>query len=152
MLAKTILVVEDDPNDETLTLRALSQMNVQCSVVVAHNGQEALDYLKRSGKYDGRNSNNPQVIFVDNTLPGLGGVELVRAIREIPEVATVPIVVLSGNGDSNLVDRCCRAGANSFLEKPFELGEYVRQIGTAASYWLTLNHCPAPISGRASAL
>ena len=113
---RTILVVEDDLNDEHLTLRALRQSGIPCTVIVAHSGTEALQFLNRTGPFEGRIGPQPLAIFVDHTLPGCGGVELIRSIREMPQLAAVPVIVFSGSLDSNVVDRCCKAGANSFLE------------------------------------
>ena len=115
MPTRTILVVEDDLNDEHLTLRALRQSGVSCSVLVAHNAQEALHFLHRTGPFDGRTTPNPITIFVDSSLPGFGGADLVKEIREIPELWSVPVIILSVNSYGNVVDRFCLACANSFL-------------------------------------
>ncbi len=152
MPTRTILLVEDDPNDEHLTLRALRQSGVPNTVVVAHSAHEALDFLERTGRFDGRTSADPRVIFVDNALPGFAGADFVSAIRGMPEFAHIPVVVFSGSADLNLIERCSRAGANSFLEKPLEMAEYARQISTAARYWLNLNLSPKVMHGRATAL
>ena len=152
MPSRTILLVEDDPNDEHLTLRALRLSGVPNTVVVAHSGPEALAFLCRTGPFDGRTSPDPLVVFVDNTLPGFAGVELVTAIREIPPLRHVPVVVFSGTCDQSVVERCSRAGANSFLEKPVDMTEYVRQVAAAARYWLTLNLSPCSLQRRASAI
>ena len=152
MPTRTILVVEDDPNDENLTLRAFRQAELPCTVVVAHTAQEAMQFLLREGPFDGRRSSDPAVVFVDNTLPGYGGAELVSRIREVKALAGVPVVVLSGSSDINVVESCCKAGANSFLEKPLEMGDYLRQVSMAAQYWLNLNLCVHSKTGQASAL
>jgi two-component system, response regulator len=149
---RTILVVEDDLNDEHLTLRALRQSGIPCTVVVAHCGKDALHFLNRTGPFEGREGPEPLAIFVDHTLPGFGGVELIQAIRSNPALATVPVVVFSGSLDSNVVEQCCRAGANSFLEKPIEMESYVRQVNAAAKYWLTLNLAPSTLQDKVSAL
>ncbi|HWD38445.1 MAG TPA: response regulator [Fimbriimonas sp.] len=147
-----MLVVEDDVNDEHLTLRALRQSGVHCSVVVAHNGADALHFLRRTGPFDGRVGSDPIAIFVDNTLPGYGGVDLVTAIRAIPEFNGVPVVILSGCSDLNVVHKCSMAGANSFLEKPIDMADYIRQIGAAAQYWLNLNLSGPQLANAATAM
>jgi len=149
---RTILIVEDDPNDEHLTLRALKQSGIPCTVVVAHSGRDAIHFLNRSGPFEGRLGPAPMAIFVDHALPGLAGEDLIRSIREIPEMRGVPVIVFSGSLDSNVVDRCTHAGANSFLEKPVEMESYVEQVNAAARYWLTLNLAPGSLEGKATAL
>lgn len=142
MNSQTILVVEDDPSDETLTLRALRTAEVPCSVVVARTGQNALDFLRRQGQFSGRKSPDPAVVFLDNTLPGKPGNELVTEIRAEPALQSVPLVIFSGSSDENLVDKCLRAGANSYLEKPVDMDQYMDQLRKAVQYWLRLNLGP----------
>jgi two-component system response regulator len=132
----TILVVEDDPNDENLTLRALRGLSVACSVVVARSGHEALDFLLRQGNFLGRTSANPDIVFLDNTLPGIGGNELVTKIRQREELNAVPLVVFSGTSDQTLINRCIAAGASGFVEKPLELSEYISTLRKTAEHWL----------------
>ena len=133
----TILVIEDDPNDESLTLRALRGVERACSVVVARSGNDALDYLFRRGVFDGRTSADPAVVFLDNALPGVPGNELVCQIRAEPNLRDVPLVVFSGTSDGVVIDRCLQAGANAFLEKPLDMGEYVSTLRGAAEKWLS---------------
>jgi CheY-like chemotaxis protein len=152
MPSRTILLVEDDPNDEHLTLRALRQSGVPNTVVVAHTAEEALDFLHRSGPFNGRTSSDPIVIFVDNTLPGFPGSDLVSVIRTIPSCHHVPIVVFSGNADLGVVERCALAGANSFLEKPIEMADYIHLVGNAARYWLDLNLGPHSVQNQAATI
>lgn len=133
----TILVVEDDPNDENLTLRALRGINIPCSVVVARSGNDALDFLLRKGMFDGRSSANPDVVFMDNTLPGIAGNELVGRIRAMDGLHDVPLVVFSGSSDEALIERCLAAGASAFIEKPIDMGDYVSGLRAAAERWLT---------------
>lgn len=132
----TILVVEDDPNDENLTLRALRGLTVPCSVVVARSGTDALDFLLRQGAFEERSSPNPDVVFLDNTLPGIGGNELVTRIREREDLRNVPLVVFSGTSDQALIQRCLDAGASGFVEKPLELADYVSTLRSTAEHWL----------------
>lgn len=145
MALRTILVVEDDPNDENLTLRALRNCGVPCSVVVAHTAQEAMDFLLRQAAFSGRTSPDPHVVFLDNTLPGSDGFELVTNIRSVAAFRGIPLVILSGSSDQNVIERCARAGANSFLEKPMEMPDYMREVGNAAKYWLDLNLSPVSL-------
>ena len=132
----TILVVEDDPNDESLTLRALRGVKKPCSVVVARTGGDALDFLFRRGAFVERASADPDVVFMDNTLPGVPGNELVRKIRDDATLSAVKLVVFSGSSDGALIQRCLDAGANAFLEKPVDMVEYVDGLRAAAERWL----------------
>ena len=137
MNPRTILVVEDDPNDENLTLRALRGVNVPCSVVVARSGSDALDFLLRRGSFAGRSSADPDVVFLDNTLPGIAGNELVTKIRESEHLRGIPLVVFSGSSDENLVARCLSAGASGFVEKPMDMGDYLSTLRKTAEHWLS---------------
>lgn len=136
MNSRTILVVEDDPNDESLTLRAFRGMGISCSVVVARSGRDALDYLLRQGVFEGRGSADPCLIFMDNTLPGVPGNELVRTIRAIEDLQGLPLVVFSGSSDGVLIDRCRAAGADDFIEKPLDMDDYISTLQNAAKRWL----------------
>jgi two-component system response regulator len=148
---RIVLVVEDDPNDEHLTLRAIRQ-HVHCSVIVAHSAAEALGFLTRTGPFDNRSGPNPTAIFLDNALPGFGGADLVAEIRKQPSLRTIPIIILSGSSDCNVVEKCHRAGANSFLEKPLEMSDYLAHVGHAAHYWLNINLLPNSITTNISLL
>lgn len=152
MPTRTILVVEDDPNDENMTLRALRNSAVPCTVVVAHTAPEAMDYLSRRGRFHDRLSPDPCVVFMDNTLPGSGGYELVIQIRQIASLRSMPLVVLSGSSDETVIERCLRAGANSFIEKPMDLTDYVTTVGAAARYWVELNLGPQTVRRAGSLL
>ena len=132
----TILVVEDDPNDESLTLRALRSLRRPCGVVVARSGGDALDFLLRRGTFSERRSEDPSVVFLDNSLPGIPGNELVRLIREDERLRSVPLVIFSGTSDQTLIKGCLDAGANAFLEKPIDMGDYIRDLRASAERWL----------------
>ena len=119
-------------------------------MVVAHDATEALHFLRRTGKFADRYTPDPTAIFVDNTLPGFGGADLVAEIRKMPNLKTVPVIVLSGSSDMNVVDRCSKAGANSFLEKPVDMTEYMKYVSTATNYWLNLNLLPPRIGSRSA--
>ena len=136
MKPRTILVVEDDPNDENLTLRALRGIETPCSVVVARSGNDALDFLLRRGPFTERESADPDVVFLDNALPGVPGNELVRKIRAEESLRGVALVVFSGSSDEGLIARCLEAGANAFLEKPVDMGDYLANLRESATTWL----------------
>ncbi len=140
MASKIILLVEDNPDDETLTLRALRKNNIGNEVIVVRDGVEALDFLFCTGAYVNRDPNNmPEVILLDLRLPKVDGLEVLRRIRSDELIRLLPVVTLtSSNADQDLVDSY-HYGANSYIRKPvdfIQLIDAVRQLGL---YWLVLN-------------
>lgn len=140
---RVILLVEDNPDDEALTLRALTKNRIANEVVVARDGVEALDYLFGTGAFAGRNpADRPQVVLLDLNLPRLGGLEVLRRLRAEPATATIPVVVLtSSKEDRDLVDSY-RLGANSYVRKPVDFVEFVEAARQLGLYWLVLNEAP----------
>jgi two-component system, response regulator len=143
-MSKLVLLIEDDLDDERLTLRALRKNNVVNEVVVAYDGQEALDYLFRTGKYAETPAGpNPAVIILDLKLPKLSGLDVLRKIRERDETALIPVVVLTSTDDPKQVEEAFQAGANSFVRKPVDQGEYSEAVLSVSMYWLMLNESVA---------
>lgn len=140
---RVILLVEDNADDEALTLRALAKNRIANEVVVARDGVEALDYLFGTGTHAGRDTTAlPQVVLLDLNLPRLGGLEVLRRLRSEPATATVPVVVLtSSKEDRDLVDSY-RLGANSYVRKPVDFVEFVEAARQLGLYWLVLNEAP----------
>ena len=140
---KTILLVEDNPDDETLTLRALKKNNILNEVVVAHDGVEALDYLFANGSYAGRDTNiMPEVILLDLKLPKVDGLEVLRQVRADSRTKLLPIVVLTSSKEERDMIESYSLGANSYIRKPVDFvqfGDSVQQLGL---YWLVLNITP----------
>jgi two-component system response regulator len=141
---KIILLVEDNADDEKLTLRALKKNNILNEVVVARNGVEALDYLFGTGTYAGRNlSVMPQVVLLDLKLPKLDGMEVLRRVRADDRTKFLPVVILtSSNEEIDRINGYC-LGANSYVRKPVDFNQFsdaARQLGL---YWLVLNE-PVP--------
>jgi two-component system, response regulator len=146
---KLVLLVEDNVDDERLTLRALHKNNIMNEVVVACDGEEALDYLFATGKYEGRDKGvMPAVVILDLKLPKLHGLEVLKQIRSHDETSLLPVVVLTATDDEGQVSDSVRMGANSFIRKPVEASEYSDMILQVGMYWLLLNHAP-PITKRA---
>jgi CheY-like chemotaxis protein len=142
---KTVLLVEDNVDDERLTLRALKKNNIMNEVVVACDGEEALDYLFGRNKYANRDtSHTPAVVILDLKLPKLGGLEVLREIRQREETRLLPVVVLTSTDDDEQVMESARLGANSFIKKPVDSGEYSEMILQLGMYWLLLNYTPPP--------
>ena len=137
---KLILLIEDNVDDERLTLRALRRNNIMNEVVVACDGQEAIDYLFASGKYEGRDtSDHPAVVVLDLHLPRMSGLEVLRRIRASEETKRIPIVVLTSSEDETEIENCYASGANSYIRKPTDPGEYSEMVLQLAMYWLLLN-------------
>lgn len=138
-----ILLVEDNPDDEALMLRALKQNNVYNETVVARDGVEALDYLFARGEWARRDIKvHPQVVLLDLKLPKLDGLEVLKAMRANPQTRSIPVVVLTSSKEQEDVIASYALGANSFVRKPLDFNQFrdaVRQLGI---YWLLLNVAP----------
>ena len=137
---KTILLVEDSPDDVQLTLRALKRNDITNEVVVARDGVEALDYLFGTGPYKGRDADvRPQVILLDLKLPKIDGLEVLRRLRADDRTSRVPVVILtSSKEERDLVDSY-RLGANSYVHKPVDFDQFAEAVGHLGRYWLVLN-------------
>lgn len=142
---KLVLLIEDNTDDERLTLRALRKNNIMNEVVVAYDGQEALDYLFGTGSYSGRDmSVMPAVVILDLKLPKLSGLEVLRRIRSDERTAHLPVVVLTASDDEAQVAECYAVGANSFIRKPGDPAEFSEMVLQLGMYWLLLNRaCPS---------
>lgn len=137
---RVILLVEDNPDDEALTLRALAKNNLANEVVVARDGVEALDYLFATGTHSGRDrSVQPQVVLLDLNLPRLDGLEVLRRIRAEPTTQLVPVVVLTSSKEERDLVESYRLGANSYIRKPVDFVEFVEAARQLGLYWLVLN-------------
>lgn len=135
-----ILLIEDNIDDERLTLRALRKNNIMNEVVVAGDGQEGLDYLFGSGSYAGRNPGEmPAVVILDLKLPKLSGLEVLKRIRTTEATKTLPVVVLTASDDDAQVSESYALGANSFIHKPTDPAEFSEMALQVAMYWLLLN-------------
>ncbi len=143
MTDKVILLVEDNPDDEALTLRALKKNNIKNEVVVARDGAEALDYLFARGAHEGRDTSRlPQVVLLDLKLPKIDGLDVLRAIRGDERTKRLAVVILTSSKEDNDLLDGYELGANSYVRKPVDFtafAEAVRQLGL---YWLVLNESP----------
>lgn len=143
MEKKLILLVEDNPDDELLALRALKKNKMASNVVVVRDGLEAVNYLFAEGEYADRDRNEiPDVILLDLKLPKLDGVEVLNRIRENDVTCMIPVVMLTSSNEEKDIMNAYKGGANSFICKPVDFEQFLeatRQIGT---YWLGLNVTP----------
>lgn len=146
---RVILLVEDDPKDEALTLRALKKSNVMNPVVVARDGAEALDYLFARGAHEGRDrSVMPQVILLDLKLPKVDGLEVLQALRNDEHTRLLPVVVLTSSIEDQDLLRSYRLGANSYMRKPVDFAQFIEAVKQLGLYWLVLNQAAPTLSGR----
>lgn len=141
---RVILLVEDNPNDEELTLRALRKSQIMNRVVVVRDGAEALDYLFARGTHANRSpSEVPQVILLDLKLPKVDGLEVLRAIRNDDRTKLLPVVVLTSSVEDKDLLTSYGLGANSYVRKPVDFNQFVDAVKQLGLYWLVINH-PAP--------
>jgi two-component system response regulator len=143
MTGPSVLLVEDNPNDEELTCDALSRNGLLNAVIVARDGAEALDYLFGRGSYQGRDVNDlPVVVLLDLNLPKLSGMDVLRAIRADARTRLLPVVILTSSGeDIDLVDGY-ENGANSYVVKPVGYSEFTDAVKRLGLFWTLTNHGP----------
>ena len=148
MNESVILLVEDTQRDEELALRALRKNNISNEVVVAHDGQEALDYLFAEGAYAGREHPAlPAVVLLDLKLPKLDGIEVLRRIRSDERTKLLPVVILTTSNEVRDRFAGYSSGANSFVRKPIGFADFNEAIRELGLYWLVRNE-PPPVDGR----
>ena len=144
---KVILLVEDNPDDELLAIRAMKKNNIMNEVVVARDGVEALDYLFGTGIYAGRDmSVMPQVILLDLKLPKIDGLEVLRRLRDDERTKLLPVVILTSSKEELDLTTSYSLGANSYIRKPVDFVQFTEAIKQLGLYWLVLNESP-PIGG-----
>jgi CheY-like chemotaxis protein len=148
MHKKVILLVEDNPDDVELTLRALKKNNILNEVVVARDGAEALDYLFGTGVYPGRDLNNmPQVVLLDLKLPKIDGLEVLKRLRADERTKLLPVVILTSSKEEKDVVNGYKLGANSYIRKPVDFNQFTEAVRQLGLYWLILNE-PPPVTGK----
>ena len=140
MNKRTILLVEDNPDDVDLTLRALKKNNILNEVIVARDGVEALEYLFGMGLYEGRDvKNKPQVILLDLNMPRLNGLEVLQRIRADERTRLLPVVVLTTSSEERDRIESMKLGANSYVRKPVDFTQFAEAVQQLGLYWLVLN-------------
>jgi two-component system, response regulator len=144
MSDRVILLVEDNADDEELTLRALAKSNILNPVTVVRDGVEALDYLFGRSAYAQRDvREQPQVVLLDLKLPKLDGLEVLRAVRRDPRTKRIPVVILTSSAEEQDVVSGYELGANSYIRKPVDFTQFVEAVRQLGLYWLVLNQ-PVP--------
>jgi len=140
---KMILIVEDNPDDEALTIRALKKNNIGNRLVVVRDGVEALDFLFCTGAYSNRDPNDlPQTILLDLKLPKVDGLEVLKRIRADERTRLLPVVILTSSNEERDLLQSYRNGANSYVRKPVDFNEFLDAARQLGLYWLVLNEAP----------
>lgn len=148
MDAKIILLVEDNPDDEALTLRALKKNNILNKVVVARDGAEALDYLFSRGAHANRDPHRqPAIVLLDLKLPKVDGLEVLKEMRANPATQLLPVVILTSSKEESDLINGYRLGANSYIHKPVDFGQFTEAVRNLGLYWLVLNEPPPGLRG-----
>ncbi len=140
MNSKVILLVEDNPDDEALTIRALKKNNIANEVIVTRDGVDALDYIFAEGQYSSRDiSDQPQVILLDLKLPKIDGHEVLKKIRADKRTSRIPVVILTTSDEEQDIATSYDNGANSYIRKPVDFDQFMGAIRKLGMYWLVLN-------------
>jgi len=137
-----ILLVEDDPKDVELTLTALEEYNLANEVVVARDGEEALEYLYARGKFKTRSSDNPAVMLLDLRLPKVDGLEVLKQIKSDGKLSMIPVVVLTSSKEEKDMVASYRLGVNAYVVKPVDFHEFVNAIKELGAFWAVINEPP----------
>jgi len=138
-----ILLVEDNPNDVILTLRALKKNNLVNDIKVVTDGAEALDYIFAKNQYSERNREDfPRVIFLDLKLPKINGLEVLERIKNDDRTKKIPVVVVTSSSEDSDLKKCYELGVNSYIVKPVDFESFVDSVTKLGFYWLLLNRLP----------
>lgn len=135
-----ILIVEDNPNDAELTIRALKKQNLANNLIHLIDGAQALDFVFGTGEYSGRNiSNVPKVILLDLKMPKVNGLEVLEKIKSDPRTKTIPVVILTSSSEDPDIKKSYTLGANSYIVKPVEFENFAKTISDLGLYWMVIN-------------
>ena len=138
-----ILLVEDNPNDAELAIRALKKHNLANHVAVVTDGEEALEFMFARGKYSKRNvESGPRIILLDLKLPKVDGLEVLRAIKSDPRTKIIPVIVLTSSKEEKDIVESYKLGVNSYILKPVDFDKFVESVKDIGYYWLLLNQSP----------
>ena len=143
-----ILLVEDDPNDVELTLTALDDFNLGNEIVVAHDGEEALDYLYRRGRFENVSGGNPAVMLLDLKLPKVSGLEVLREIRADERFKLLPVVILTSSREEKDLVESYQLGINAYVVKPVDFHDFIEAIKKLGAFWAIINEPPPGSVGR----
>lgn len=139
---KTILLVEDNPQDVELTLEALSEYNLANNLVSVENGVKALEYLCCEGEFEDRKTGNPAVILLDIKMPIMDGMETLEVIRKNEKFKLIPVVMLTSSREDPDLKKCYALGANAYVVKPVNFREFMEAVKHIGIFWAVLNEQP----------
>ncbi len=142
MDVKTILLAEDNMNDVELTLAALEDLNIANSVVVVNDGVEAMEYLRREGKYKERPEGNPTVILLDIKMPRMDGFEVLQTIREDINLKKIPVVMLTSSREEKDLIKTYELGVNAYVVKPVDFDQFMDAVKQLGIFWALVNEVP----------
>ena len=151
MKIKHILLAEDDPRDEELTLAALEEFNLANQVFVVHDGEEVLDYLYCRGKFKTRASDNPVAVLLDLKMPKINGLEVLKIIKADERLKTIPIVVLTSSRETPDMTECYQHGVNAYVVKPVDFSEFMKAVRELGIFWVAINE-PPPLTKNGEAV
>jgi len=139
---RTILLAEDSPKDVELTLEALTENNLANRVTVVKDGVEAMEYLRREGKFKSRNAGNPAVLLLDIKMPRMDGIEVLRTIRSDPALKMLPVVMLTSSREEQDLIKSYELGVNAYIVKPVDFKEFIDAIKLVGVFWAIINEVP----------
>lgn len=138
-----ILLIEDNPSDAEMTIRALRKSNIANHLVHLKDGEEALEFIFGTGIFDGRNTKNlPKVILLDLKMPKVDGIEVLKRIKADEKTKLIPVVVLTSSNEDPDISTCYKLGANSYIVKPVGFENFIKAVADLGMYWLLLNKAP----------
>ena len=140
---RTILLVEDNPNDVELTLTALAEQNLVNGVVVANDGVEAMEYLRYEGIYKERKKGNPAVILLDLKMPRMDGIDVLQEIRNDSDLKLIPVAMLTSSREEPDLKRCYELGVNAYVVKPVDFSEFIKAVSQLGVFWAIINELPS---------
>jgi CheY-like chemotaxis protein len=139
---KKILIVDDSPKDVELAIAALAEKNLANEVIVAEDGEEALDYLYKRGKFAAYEKGNPAVILLDIKMPKMDGIEVLKHIRSEPDFKLIPVIMLTSSCEETDLVESYKLGANSYVVKPVDIVQFIDAIKVLGQYWAVINQLP----------
>jgi two-component system response regulator len=138
-----ILLVDDNPNDAEMTIRAFKKNNIANNLVHLTNGADALDFIFGTGSFTGRNTDiHPQIMLLDLKMPKVDGIDVLRKVKSDERTKIIPIVVLTSSQEDPDIQTCYQLGVNSYIVKPVDFGNFIKAVSELGLYWLVLNHAP----------
>jgi CheY-like chemotaxis protein len=137
-----ILLAEDDPHDEALTILALEEYNLVNKICVVRDGEESLDYLYRRGKFKTRPPGNPVAVLLDLKMPKVNGVEVLKTIKADENLNSIPVVVLTSSREEPDLDECYKLGVNAYVVKPVDFTEFMKVVKQLGIFWAAVNEPP----------